>query len=119
MCYILIMVLDTDYIPILQFMTHYGLHFIFPVLAAFLFYRKDWKKVSIILLCTMVIDLDHLLADPIFEANRMSVGFHFLHSYYAITLYTILLVPRKTRVMAIGLLLHILTDFQDFYWQFI
>jgi hypothetical protein len=58
-------------------LTHYFLHLIFPGIIAFVFYRKDWKKVYLILLATMLVDLDHLLADPIFDPNRGSIGFHF------------------------------------------
>ena len=38
----------------------------------------------------MLIDLDHLLATPIFDPARCSIGFHPLHSYYAIGVYFIL-----------------------------
>ena len=65
------------------------------------------------MLCTMCIDLDHLLADPIFDLNRCSIDFHPLHSYYALLLYGVLLFPKKTRVIAIGLLFHLLTDYID------
>lgn len=104
----------------LQIIIHYGLHFlIFPGLVAFIFYKyfnQDWKKVFIIILLTMLVDLDHLFANPIFDPNRCSIGFHFLHSYFAIALYVSLLFFRKTRLIAIGLLLHMLTDFQDCLW---
>lgn len=58
----------------------------------------------------MLVDLDHLLATPIFNPCRCSIGFHPLHSYMAIAAYFLLLVPKKTRIIAIGLLLHMLTD---------
>ena len=69
------------------------------------------------MLATMLIDLDHLLATPIFDPNRCSIGFHPLHSYYAIAVYIGLLFYKKTRIIAIGLLLHMLTDFQDCMWM--
>ncbi len=95
---------------------HYFLHFGFPFLVAYVFFRKDWKKVSLILLLTMLVDLDHLFATPVFDAHRNSIGFHLLHSYPAIGIYIILLFFKKTRIVAIGLLLHMLTDFQDYYF---
>lgn len=99
-------------------LTHYFLHLIFPGIIAFVFYRKDWKKVYLILLATMLVDLDHLLADPIFDPNRGSIGFHFLHTYYAIAAYFLMLFFKgNIRIIGIGLLIHMLTDFQDFhYW---
>jgi len=96
-----------------KFLIHYGLHFIFTAIISFLFFRKNWKKVYLIFIATMIIDLDHLLATPIFDPNRCSVGFHPLHSYIAIGFYFIGLLFNKTRVIAIGLLLHIVADFVD------
>ncbi len=61
----------------------------------------------------MVIDLDHLLAVPIFDSKRCSINFHPLHSYFAIGCYFLMLIPNKTRVFAIGLLLHIIADSLD------
>lgn len=69
------------------------------------------------MIATMLVDLDHLLADPIFDPNRCSVGFHLLHSYPAIGVYLIGLFFAKTRIIAVGLLFHMLTDFQDCLWS--
>ena len=57
-------------------MTHYGIHFIIPLLIAILFYKKKWMQVYFILIATMLIDLDHLLATPVFDPNRCSINFH-------------------------------------------
>lgn len=65
------------------------------------------------MLAAFVIDLDHLLANPIFDSNRCSINFHPLHSYYAIAIYFLLLLPKTTRVFALGLLAHILSDSVD------
>lgn len=97
----------------MQTLLHYFLHFGAPLLIALFFYRKQWKKVYLIFILSMLVDLDHLLATPIFEANRCSINFHPLHSYYAIACYVILLLPKKSRVLAIALLLHMLTDWID------
>lgn len=103
----------------MQAFTHYFLHFGFPFIIAFLFFRKDWKKVYLILLATMLVDLDHLLANPTFQANRCSINFHPLHSYYAILVYVVLLFFRKPfNVIGLGLLFHMLTDFIDCLWMF-
>ncbi len=63
----------------------------------------------------MLIDLDHLLATPVFDPNRCSINFHPLHSYYAIACYFILLIPKKSRILAIGLLIHLIADSIDCY----
>ena len=97
-----------------QFFIHYSLHFIFPLLIAFVFFRKDWKKVYLIMLLTMIVDLDHLIANPIYQADRCSINFHPLHTYYAIAAYIILIFFRKPlNIIGIGLLLHMITDFID------
>lgn len=103
----------TSFIHFIQPFIHYGLHFVFPVLLAYIFYQKNWKQVSIILLATMLVDLDHLFANPIFDSNRCSIGFHVLHQYWAIILYAFMLLFQKTRIIGIGLLLHMATDFID------
>jgi hypothetical protein len=101
------------FISIIRNLIHYGLHFIFPALIAVKFYRSTWFKTYIILLSTMFIDLDHLLAKPVFDPHRCSIGFHPLHSYIAFGIYLVLLFPKKTRLLGIGLSLHWLTDLID------
>lgn len=97
----------------LKFFIHYGFHFIVPIFIAYIFYNKQWKKVYFILIAGIIIDLDHILASPIFDPNRCSITFHPLHSYYAIGLYSILFFFKKTRVLGLALLLHILADTID------
>jgi hypothetical protein len=97
----------------MQQFIHYFLHLVFPLLIAFLFYRKKWIKVYSIFLLTMLVDLDHLFASPIFDSCRCSIGFHPLHSYIAIAIYFVMLLPPKTRIIALGLLMHIATDAID------
>lgn len=103
----------------MQALTHYFLHLGFPFFIAFLFFRKDWKKVYLILIATMLVDLDHVFATPIFDPNRCSIGFHPLHTPYAIVVYIIMLFfPKTIRIIGIGLLLHMLTDFIDCTWLY-
>ncbi len=92
---------------------HYSLHFLAPGLIARFFYRDRWKSVWLILLLTMLVDLDHLLATPIFDPNRCSIGFHPLHTFPAIVIYAAMLAFPKTRIVGIGLLFHMLTDWID------
>ena len=70
------------------------------------------------MLLTMIVDLDHLLANPIYQADRCSINFHPLHSYYAIAVYMIMIfLQRPFNIIGIGLLLHMLTDFFDCLMQ--
>lgn len=64
---------------------------------------------------TMAVDLDHLAATPIFDPDRCSIGFHFLHSYVAIAGYALMLLYRNilVRIIAVGLLFHMFTDSVD------
>ncbi|QIG89877.1 hypothetical protein G6R40_09460 [Chryseobacterium sp. POL2] len=101
---------------ILRPIIHYVLHFVFPVVLAWLFFRSEWKKAYFIMLLTMLVDVDHLFATPIFDPNRASIGFHFLHSYYAIGIYFLLLFFKgKLRIVSVGLLFHMLTDYIDMW----
>jgi len=92
------------------------MHFLLPGAIAYYFFRDNWKKVWLIFILTMLVDLDHLLATPIFSATRCSINFHILHSYFAIAIYFLALFFKKTRIVAIGLLLHMLTDAIDCLW---
>lgn len=101
----------------MQVIVHYSLHLLAPILIAYIFFRKEWKKVSVIFLLTMLIDLDHLFSSPIFNPERCSIEFHFFHSYIAIICYTVLSFIIKTRIVALGLVVHILTDVIDCLWS--
>jgi hypothetical protein len=102
----------------MQHFIHYFLHLILPGIIAYVFYRSNWLKVYGLLLLTMLVDLDHLLANPVFEPCRCSINFHPLHSYQAIGFYFILLLFPKTRVIALGLLLHMATDALDCFFSY-
>ena len=101
----------------LQTLVHYTLHLLVPGLIAYIFFRKEWKKAWLIMLATMLVDLDHLFATPIFDPGRCSINFHPLHTYWAMAVYVVLLFFKKTRIIAVGLLFHMLTDFIDCQWQ--
>ncbi|MBK24142.1 MAG: hypothetical protein CME70_09095 [Halobacteriovorax sp.] len=94
---------------------HYSCHFLIPFFFAKLFWKKNWKIAGLIMLSTMLIDLDHLLATPIFDPNRCSINFHPLHTYWAAGVYLMLfLIPNwKVRALALGLVWHLITDFND------
>lgn len=89
---------------------HYGIHFLVPLLLSLIFYKKQWLKSYLIFLSAFIIDLDHLTATPLFDPLRCSIGFHPLHSYLAIGVYISLLATSKTRLIGIGLCIHIIAD---------
>ncbi|MCX2450195.1 DUF6122 family protein [Pedobacter sp. PLR] len=94
-------------------MFHIFLHFLVPAIVAFLFYKKTLVKSWLIMMATMAVDLDHLLAVPVYDPNRCSIGYHPLHSYYAIGVYVILLFFPKTRIVGLGLVIHMILDYLD------
>lgn len=65
------------------------------------------------MLLTWVIDLDHLLATPIFDPNRCSIGFHYLHGFSAMMAYIMLLFLKPLRFFGMGALLHLAVDALD------
>lgn len=104
----------------LQPLIHYSCHFLVPFAIAWIIWRNSddprrWLKAALIMLATMAMDLDHLLADPIFDPNRCSIGFHPLHTVWAAAFYLALLfVPRWwVRAIGLGCLWHLATDWGD------
>jgi len=67
----------------------------------------------LILASTMLVDLDHLLASPIYDPTRCSIGFHPLHGYIPIGFYGLLLLHKYSRVVGLGLMIHMLLDITD------
>ena len=96
-------------------MLHILLHFAVPAVVAGLFFRPQWLKSFLILISTMLVDLDHLLAHPIYDAERWSIAFHPLHTYWAIGIYVVLCFPKQTRIVGIGLMIHMALDLLDCY----
>ncbi|WP_339648814.1 DUF6122 family protein [uncultured Salegentibacter sp.] len=105
----------------MQAFTHYFLHFIAIGAIAWFYDKKNWKRNWLILLATMAVDLDHVIADPLFDPMRCGIGYHPLHSQLAILTYFLGLIFTKNKVLRlifIGLLFHMLTDFIDCLWMF-
>ena len=78
-----------------------------------MFFRKYWLKAWLIMLATMLVDLDHLLASPVYDPTRCSIGFHPLHQWPAILVYALIVFVRPLRLLGIGLLIHMLLDGLD------
>lgn len=96
---------------------HLFLHALVPLAIALVFYRPRWKSAWAWMLAGWIIDVDHLLADPIYVPDRCSIGFHPLHTTPAIVVYGLMLLPRRTRLLAIGLLVHVGLDALDCAWM--
>ncbi len=108
-------------------MIHLILHFIIPLLISKTFIEHFYvnnsilKKIKLsnlaiiwlLMVSTMLIDIDHLLTTPIYQADRCSVGFHPLHMVLPISLYIFLCFPKKTRIFGVGLIIHIILDSID------
>ena len=94
-------------------MAHLALHFIVPLLVAFLFFRENLRLSYLAMMLTMLVDLDHLLASPIYDANRCSIGFHPLHQYWFIAIYLVMSFFSKTRLIGVGLIIHMSLDALD------
>ncbi len=94
-------------------MIHIVFHFIVPLLIAIIFYHRKWLKSWLIMMLTMLVDLDHLLATPIYDPNRCSIGFHPLHHPNIIAVYALMLLFPKTRIIGLGLLIHMILDGLD------
>lgn len=97
-------------------MFHLALHFVVPAIIAALFFRKNWKMAYCIMIATMLVDIDHLLADPVYDPMRCSIGFHPLHQPWFIAAYLALcLVPKmpNVRLIGIGLMVHMALDTVD------
>lgn len=95
------------------FIFHLFLHVAVPLAVAWLFFRPQLKRAALLMLGGILIDLDHLLAEPIIAPDRCSVGYHLLHSYWLIPLYVLLALIPKTRLVGIGLVIHIFLDWLD------
>ena len=94
-------------------MFHLALHFLVPAVVAGLFFRKNWKLAYFLMIATMLVDIDHLFANPIYDPNRCSIGFHPLHEIWFIVLYVILCFVPKVRLIGIGLSIHMALDAID------
>jgi hypothetical protein len=95
---------------------HLGLHIIVPGTMARLLFPDRWKTAWLLMLSAMMIDLDHVLANPIYDPNRCGINFHPLHSIPAIIVYAVVAAIPGTRIVGYGLLIHIILDGLDCVW---
>jgi len=96
---------------------HMALHVLMPAAVARLAYTDRWKRAWMVMVATMVVDLDHLMATLVFDPDRCSLGFHPLHTWPAMALYLLLAAVPKTRLVGLGLVIHMVLDGIDCLWM--
>lgn len=86
-----------------------------PFAFGWLLWRDNWMAAGAVIAAANLIDLDHLLADPIFDPDRCSIGFHLLHGWEAAVAYLLMLgVPKWwVRALGVGALWHLAVDWGD------
>ena len=94
-------------------MYHIVFHFLVPALIVSVFFHEKWLTAYLIMTATMLVDLDHLLAVPMYDISRCSIGFHPLHQVWMIVFYVVLTMFPKTRLVGLGLSVHMLLDSID------
>ena len=101
----------------LRTIVHMGLHVGAPAAVARLGFGRSWRRAWLIMVATVIVDLDHLLSTPVFDPNRCSIGLHPLHQGPAIAAYLLLALVPQSRLVAVGLILHMLLDGIDCLWM--
>lgn len=103
--------MDLDF-DVFRHLLHYSNHLLVPFVFARVLWKDRWLAAGLIMAATTLIDVDHLLADPVFDPTRCSLGFHPLHTVWAGVLYSaLLLIPSwKCRALGLGCLWHLGTD---------
>ena len=96
---------------------HGVLHVVVPGFVARWGWPARWKNAWFAMLLTNLVDLDHLGAEPIYDPHRCSLGFHPLHSLAALFVYLVMIAFPKTRIVGVGLVVHMILDGIDCIWM--
>ena len=75
--------------------------------------KNEWKNTALTYLSANVVDLDHLLAQPVYDPERCGINFHPLHSEYALFGYGHFALNPLTKDLGTGLLIHMGLDYID------
>jgi hypothetical protein len=102
---------------IVRALVHGALHLVVPAVTARLVWPRRWQRVAVALILMNLVDLDHLLATPVYDPGRCSLGFHPLHSWPAQVLWAGLAIWRPTRIAGVGALTHMALDGIDCVWM--
>ena len=75
-------------------------------------FKQDKKGIVLAVFASHLIDIDHLLADPIYDPARCSITTHPLHRWFMFPVYAGLALFRNRRIRYLGvaLLLHVGLD---------
>ncbi|BFM12585.1 hypothetical protein R50072_27380 [Simiduia litorea] len=92
---------------------HLVLHLLVPFVLARLVCGKAWRTPFYVMLLTMLVDIDHLLATPLYDPERCSINYHPLHRWPLWFIYGLLAALPKTRWLGVGLMVHMVLDASD------
>jgi hypothetical protein len=96
---------------------HLLLHLLVPGLVARYGFARNRLRAWLVMVATMAVDLDHLLADPIYDPDRCSLGFHPLHAWALLPVWVLLALWPRTRLVGLGLVIHMGLDGLDCLWM--
>ena len=96
-----------------QKIVHLAGHLLLSVGIAYSGYGPNWKSAAKVMIASNLVDADHLLAKPVYDPDRCSIGTHPLHSLPAIGIYSAMTLNQRTQELGIGLLTHMAVDFVD------
>lgn len=96
---------------------HAALHVAVPGVVARAGFPSRWRTAWAVMVATTLVDLDHLLARPVYDPDRCSLGFHPLHTAPAVGAYALLALFPRSRWVGVGLLLHMALDGLDCWWM--
>jgi hypothetical protein len=100
-------------IDVIRPSAHLLLHICVPAAVAWRWGGRHRFRVFVLLMTSMLIDLDHLIADPIYAPGRCSIGFHPLHRWPALLVYMGLAISKPARWFGLGALIHLGLDTLD------
>lgn len=121
-----------EYRSIIHLILHVALPLGVAYLVAFNVPSLNVGYVFMVLMATMLVDIDHVLADPIYAPGRCSIWFHPLHTlwpmvcYGGMTLWPLVLnrlkkpITRKHTLIGLvglGLVIHMILDWIDCLWM--
>lgn len=96
---------------------HIAAHFLVPAALSRCWPRGRRLRAWGVMVATMAVDLDHLLADPVYDPDRLSLGFHPLHAWALQPVYVLLALWPRTRLVGVGLVSHMALDGLDGLWM--
>ncbi len=72
--------------------------------------KTPFKKIFLLVILSNFIDLDHIVANPVYDPSRCSINFHPLHSWYLFPVYLVGIFLKKYKYLFYGIILHLILD---------